>query len=101
MKFIDVTDLEYPIQRAVIKSRSDDEAAKWSRLLLQYGANPNLSSRSYMPALQQAIKSHYPETVRLLLENGASTKTVTAVDAPGLQTTSGSKASLCLAGITP
>ena len=82
MKFIDVTDLEYPIQRAVIKSRSDDEAAKWSRLLLQYGANPNLSSRSYMPALQQAIKSHYPETVRLLLENGASTKTVTAVDAP-------------------
>ena len=84
MKFIDVRDLEYPIQRAIIKARSDAEAAKWTGLLLQYGANPNLASRTYAPALLQAIKRHYPKTIKLLLDHGASTGMLRSVDAPGI-----------------
>jgi hypothetical protein len=84
MKFIDGEDLEYPIQRAVIKSRSDDEAANWAQLLLKFGADPNLASRSHAPALQQAIIRHYPKTVDLLLNHSANTRMVTSVDPPGI-----------------
>ena len=80
----DADKTNYLIQNVVLRAETDSEAATALALLLEHGANPNLCSRnSPGPPLNTAIRRHFPKTVEVLLENGATLHSKSCEDPPG------------------